>query len=55
MRGDRFDVVVVGASLAGCTAATLYARQGLSVALVESHRDPAHYKRACTHFIQSTA
>ena len=55
MRGDKFDVVVVGASLAGCTAATLFARQGLSVALLESHRDPAHYKRACTHFIQSTA
>ena len=55
MRGDQFDVVVVGASLAGCTAATLFARQGLSVALLEAHRDLAHYKRACTHFIQSTA
>jgi 2-polyprenyl-6-methoxyphenol hydroxylase-like FAD-dependent oxidoreductase len=55
VRGDKYDVIVVGASLAGCTAATLYARQGLSVALLESHRDPAHYKRACTHFVQSTA
>ncbi len=55
MRREQFDVVVVGASLAGCTAATLYARQGLSVALLEAHRSPDHYKRACTHFIQSTA
>ncbi len=55
MRRDHFDVVIVGASLAGCTAATLYARQGLSVALLEAHRSPGHYKRACTHFIQSTA
>ena len=55
MRREQFDVVVVGASLAGCTAATLFARQGLSVALLEAHRDPEHYKRACTHFIQSTA
>lgn len=52
---DRFDVVVVGAGLAGCTAATLFARQGLSVGLLEAHRDPAHFKRACTHFIQPTA
>ena len=55
MRTDRFDVVVVGAGLAGCTAATLFARRGLSVGLLEAHRDPAHYKRACTHFIQPTA
>ena len=55
MTSEYFDAVVVGASLAGCTAATLYARQGLSVALVEAHRDINHHKRACTHFIQPTA
>lgn len=55
MRRVHFDVVIVGASLAGCTAATLFARHGLSVALLEAHRDPNHYKRACTHFIQPTA
>jgi 2-polyprenyl-6-methoxyphenol hydroxylase-like FAD-dependent oxidoreductase len=55
VRENQFDVVVVGASVAGCTAATLFARQGLSVALLEAHRDLAHYKRACTHFIQPTA
>src|SRR5712691_11872278 len=50
-----FDVVVVGASIAGCTAATLYARQGLKVALVERETSPDHYKKICNHFIQPFA
>ena len=41
-----------GASLAGCTTATLLARQGLSVALLERHAGRDAYKRVCTHFIQ---
>ena len=52
---ERYDVVVVGASIAGCTAATLLAREGLRVALLEAHRDPGAYKRLCTHYIQSSA
>jgi 2-polyprenyl-6-methoxyphenol hydroxylase-like FAD-dependent oxidoreductase len=52
---DRYDVIVVGASIAGCTAATFLARDGLKVALVEAHRDENMYKRLCTHFIQSSA
>jgi len=51
---DR-DVVVVGASLAGCAAATLLAREGARVTLVEKSPDPAHYKRVCGHFIQASA
>jgi 2-polyprenyl-6-methoxyphenol hydroxylase-like FAD-dependent oxidoreductase len=50
-----FDVVVVGASLAGCTAAALYARRGLSVALLESSPDEGAYKKVCSHFIQASA
>ncbi len=50
-----YDVVVVGASLAGCTAATLLARRGLSVALVERRAGAGAYKRVCTHFIQPCA
>ena len=51
----RYDVAVVGASLAGCSAATLLGRRGLSVALIERKADPDAYKRTCTHFIQPSA
>jgi menaquinone-9 beta-reductase len=50
-----YDVAVVGASIAGCTAATFLGRQGARVALLESHSDPAAFKRMCTHFIQASA
>lgn len=52
---NRYDVVVVGSGPAGSTAAILLGRRGLRVALLESHRDPAFYKRMCTHYIQSSA
>lgn len=52
---DRYDVIIVGASIAGCTAAIFLARDGLKVALIEAHRDENMYKRLCTHFIQSSA
>src|SRR5688572_6110135 len=48
----KTDVVVIGASVAGNTAATLFAQQGLSVLLVDRVTDPAAYKRQCTHFVQ---
>ncbi len=50
-----YDAVIVGASLAGCTAAILLARAGASVALVEQRLDAAAFKRICSHFIQSSA
>jgi len=49
------DVVVVGASIAGCATATLFARAGARVALVERSPDPAAYKIACTHFLLASA
>lgn len=51
----QYDVVLVGASLAGSVAATLYGRRGLKVALVERHSDPNAFKRVCTHLIQASA
>lgn len=51
----RCDVVVAGAGVAGCATAILLAREGRSVALVESHADGDSYKRVCTHLIQSSA
>ena len=50
-----YDVAVVGASIAGCTAAILLGRAGARVALLERQTDPASYKTMCTHFIQPSA
>jgi menaquinone-9 beta-reductase len=52
---DRYDVAVVGASTAGCTAARLFAREGARVALIERRPAIDAYKTVCTHFIQSSA
>ena len=53
--GNSYDVVIVGAGIAGCTAARLYANQGLDVALVDRRTKIEDYKRTCTHFIQPSA
>jgi 2-polyprenyl-6-methoxyphenol hydroxylase-like FAD-dependent oxidoreductase len=50
-----FDVAVVGASIAGCSAARLFGLAGLRVALIERKPDPAAYKVTCTHAILSSA
>ncbi|MGI5337089.1 NAD(P)/FAD-dependent oxidoreductase [Streptomyces sp. CA-181903] len=53
---DRtYDVVISGASVAGCTAAVLLARRGVRVALLERRSDPAAYKVLCTHYLQPCA
>lgn len=49
-----YDVAIVGASLAGCTAAILLARSGARIALVEKSPDPQAFKRVCSHYIQSS-
>jgi flavin-dependent dehydrogenase len=46
-----YDVVIVGAGVAGCTAAILYGRAGLRVALIEKHRDISTHKALCGHFV----
>ena len=50
-----YDVVIVGASIAGCTAATIFGRAGLRVALIEKQKEVNAYKKLCTHFIQPSA
>jgi flavin-dependent dehydrogenase len=52
---ERYDVAIVGASTAGCTAARLYAQSGASVALIERRPSLDAHKTVCTHFIQSSA
>jgi flavin-dependent dehydrogenase len=47
--------VIIGGSLAGSAAATLYGRAGLRVAVVEKQPDPGAYKTTCNHFILASA
>ena len=54
-RSDSYDVAIVGASTAGCTAARLFALRGARVALVERRPSLDAYKTVCTHYIQSSA
>jgi 2-polyprenyl-6-methoxyphenol hydroxylase-like FAD-dependent oxidoreductase len=50
-----YDVVIAGASLAGCATAIALGRTGARVALIEKKPDPAAFKRTCSHFIQASA
>lgn len=50
-----YDAVIVGASLAGSSAAILLGRAGARVALVDKCPDIDAFKRVCGHFIQSSA
>lgn len=52
---NAYDVIINGASVAGCTAAILYARQGARVALLERRSDMDAHKVLCTHYIQASA
>ncbi len=51
----RYDIAIVGASIAGCAAAIFFARNGARVALIERDPDLLAYKKLCTHTIQSSA
>lgn len=53
--GRSYDVVIVGASISGCAAATLYGRRGLKVAPLDRVGSVEDYKKVCTTFIQASA
>jgi 2-polyprenyl-6-methoxyphenol hydroxylase-like FAD-dependent oxidoreductase len=53
--GEDYDAVIVGASLAGATAAIMLGRAGARVALVEQRQEASAFKRVCSHYIQSSA
>lgn len=50
-----YDAAVIGASIAGSATATLLARAGARVALIERKPDRRAFKRVCGHFIQPSA
>jgi flavin-dependent dehydrogenase len=52
---ERFDVAIVGASIAGCMAARCYAEHPLRIAVLEKKPAIESYKVLCTHFIQPVA
>jgi flavin-dependent dehydrogenase len=54
-RVARFDVVIVGASVAGCAAARLFGKAGARVALIDKRPAPDAHKVVCTHAILSSA
>jgi menaquinone-9 beta-reductase len=47
----EYDVAIVGASVAGCSAAIQYGRAGLRVALIERNRSMSAYKALCGHYV----
>ena len=52
---EDYDVAIVGASVAGCTAARFFAKRGARVALIEKRPAVDSYKTVCTHYIQPSA
>jgi 2-polyprenyl-6-methoxyphenol hydroxylase-like FAD-dependent oxidoreductase len=51
----KADVVVVGAGIAGSTAAILFGRMGLDVVVLDAEPDINAHKRICAHYIQPSA
>ncbi|MGB3466938.1 MAG: NAD(P)/FAD-dependent oxidoreductase [Cyclobacteriaceae bacterium] len=49
---DSYPVIIIGASIAGCTAACLYANRGVKVLLLDKTSSLENYKTHCTHFVQ---
>ncbi len=54
-RRDHYDAAIVGASLAGATAAILLGRAGARVALIDQRTERSAFKRICSHYIQSSS
>ena len=52
---SEYDAVVVGASIAGSTAAILLGRAGLRVALIERRTRLDDFKTLCTHHVMACA
>ena len=55
MTSSSYDVVIVGASVAGAASAIFLARQGLRVLAIDRKQSDEAYKKVCTTFIQRSA
>jgi len=51
MKGN-YKVTIIGASIAGCIAALMYAEKGIKVLIIDKLTSIESYKRHCTHFVQ---
>ena len=50
---ESYDVVIVGASVAGCLSAIEFAKRGVRVAVIEKNASPDKYKVVCSHILHA--
>ena len=46
------EIIIVGASIAGCSAALMYAEKGIRVLIIDKATSMESYKKHCVHFVQ---
>jgi len=49
---NNFYITIIGASMAGCASALMYAEKGIRVLLIDKGSSIESYKKHCTHFVQ---
>jgi 2-polyprenyl-6-methoxyphenol hydroxylase-like FAD-dependent oxidoreductase len=52
MNKNNLNFIIVGASIAGCSAAIMLKKNGALVTIIERSESIDSYKKLCTHFIQ---
>lgn len=49
---NTYEIIIVGASIAGCSAALMYAEKGIRVLIIDKATSMECYKKHCVHFVQ---
>ena len=49
---NTYEIIIVGASIAGCSAALMYAEKGIRVLIIDKATSIECYKKHCVHFVQ---